>query len=120
MIFFEAPHRLAAALADMAERLGPDRAAAVCRELTKRYEEVRRGSLGELARWAADGVRGEITVVVGGDTGARRAGGPAEWAAQVAELMAAGLSRRDAAAAVAAEAGVSRRDVYAASLGTGG
>ncbi|MGA3561458.1 16S rRNA (cytidine(1402)-2'-O)-methyltransferase, partial [Lactiplantibacillus plantarum] len=66
MVFFEAPHRLAAALAAMAEAFGADRPAAVCRELTKTYEEVRRGGLGELAEWAAQGVKGEITVVVGG------------------------------------------------------
>ena len=66
MVFFEAPHRLARTLATMAEVLGPDRRAAVCRELTKTYEEVRRGSLSDLATWAQDGVRGEITVVVGG------------------------------------------------------
>jgi 16S rRNA (cytidine1402-2'-O)-methyltransferase len=66
MIFFEAPHRLEATLTAMAKTFGGDRPAAVCRELTKTYEEVRRGGLAELAAWAADGVRGEITVVVGG------------------------------------------------------
>src|SRR5664279_6079871 len=66
LIFFEAPHRLDATLAAMAEAFGADRPAAVCRELTKTYEEVRRGALADLARWAADGVKGEITVVVGG------------------------------------------------------
>src|SRR5262249_42380856 len=66
MVFFEAPHRLTAALEAMSAALGPDRPAAVCRELTKTYEEVRRGPLAELAEWSAAGVRGEITVVVGG------------------------------------------------------
>ncbi len=66
LVFFEAPHRIGAALAAMAEVLGPHRPAAVCRELTKTYEEVRRGPLGELAEWAADGLRGEITIVVQG------------------------------------------------------
>ncbi|MGH8969889.1 MAG: 16S rRNA (cytidine(1402)-2'-O)-methyltransferase, partial [Actinomycetes bacterium] len=66
MVFFEAPHRVAAALAAMAAAFGPDRPAAVCRELTKTYEQVRRGGLGELAAWAGDGVRGEVTVVVAG------------------------------------------------------
>src|SRR5205807_2614824 len=65
-VFFEAPHRLAACLADAAEVLGAGRPAAVCRELTKPYEQVKRGGLGELAEWAAEGVRGEITVVLGG------------------------------------------------------
>ncbi len=66
MVFFEAPHRIAASLEDMAQLLGPDRPGAVCRELTKTYEEVRRGGLSELAEWAAEGVKGEITIVVGG------------------------------------------------------
>ena len=66
MVFFESPHRLADALAALAAAFGADRPAAVCRELTKTYEEVRRGTLAELAAWAADGVRGEITLVVAG------------------------------------------------------
>ena len=70
MVFFEAPHRTEAALAAMAEALGDDRPAAVCRELTKTHEEVRRGPLAELVAWAADGVRGEVTIVVEGSSGA--------------------------------------------------
>ena len=66
MVFFEAPHRLDATLAAMAQAFGEDRPAAVCRELTKTYEEVKRGGLADLAAWASDGVKGEITVVVGG------------------------------------------------------
>src|SRR5688500_15471500 len=66
MVFFEAPHRTEAALRAMAEAWGDDRAAAVCRELTKTHEEVRRGPLADLASWAADGVRGEVTIVVAG------------------------------------------------------
>src|SRR3954469_10238271 len=66
LVFFEAPHRTGSALSAMAEAFGPDRAAAVCRELTKTHEEVRRGGLGELAEWAASGVRGEVTIVVSG------------------------------------------------------
>jgi len=68
MVFFEAPHRIDATLRAMALAWGADRRAAVCRELTKTYEEVRRGGLAELAEWAAEGVRGEITVVVAGAT----------------------------------------------------
>ncbi|HMI33894.1 MAG TPA: 16S rRNA (cytidine(1402)-2'-O)-methyltransferase, partial [Propionibacteriaceae bacterium] len=68
MIFFEAPHRTAATLAAMAIAFGADRRGAVCRELTKTYEEVRRGSLQELAEWAASDVRGEVTLVVSGAT----------------------------------------------------
>ena len=66
MVFFEAPHRLADSLADAATELGADRPAAVCRELTKTYEEVVRAGLADLAAWASGEVRGEITVVVAG------------------------------------------------------
>ncbi len=72
MVFFEAPHRTEAALAAMADAFGDDRAAAVCRELTKTHEEVRRGPLAELVAWAAEGVRGEVTIVVTGAPGGRR------------------------------------------------
>jgi 16S rRNA (cytidine1402-2'-O)-methyltransferase len=113
MVFFEAPHRTEAALAAMAEALGADRPGAVCRELTKTHEEVRRGPLGDLVAWAADGVRGEVTIVVQGAD--PRAGVPTDEAsllAAVAEREAAGLRRKEAIAAVAEEAGVSRRDLY--------
>lgn len=66
MVFFESPSRLAATLDDMATAFGADRRAAVCRELTKLFEEVRRGGAAELAAWAAEGVKGEIVVVVEG------------------------------------------------------
>jgi 16S rRNA (cytidine1402-2'-O)-methyltransferase len=113
MVFFEAPHRLAASLAAMAATFGPDRAGAVCRELTKTYEEVRRGSLGQLAAWAADGVRGEVTVVVGGAP--RAAAGevcPQELARRVDVRVEAGQDRKAAIAAVATEAGVPKREVF--------
>ncbi|MCX9191713.1 16S rRNA (cytidine(1402)-2'-O)-methyltransferase [Carbonactinospora thermoautotrophica] len=115
LVFFEAPHRLAATLAAMAEAFGPDRRAAVCRELTKTYEEVRRDTLAALADWAAAGVRGEITVVVAGaDRAARRVvpGDPVELARRVAERELAGEPRKAAIAAVAAEAGVPKRVVF--------
>jgi 16S rRNA (cytidine1402-2'-O)-methyltransferase len=67
-VFFESPRRLPDTLKDAVEALGPERKAAVCRELTKTHEEVVRGSLGELAKWASDGVLGEITVVLAGAT----------------------------------------------------
>jgi 16S rRNA (cytidine1402-2'-O)-methyltransferase len=103
LVFFEAPHRVAEALAAMAEVLGPDRPAAVCRELTKTYEEVRRGTLAELAAWAADGLRGEITIVVQG----------AEPGAAPAVLDGDGADPRKAAlAAVAAAYGLDRKAVY--------
>ncbi|SNS68632.1 16S rRNA (cytidine1402-2'-O)-methyltransferase [Geodermatophilus saharensis] len=112
MVFFESPHRLADALADAAEALGGDRAAAVCRELTKTHEEVRRGSLAELAAWAADGVRGEITVVVAGAVPRPVSLSPAELAALVAEEEAAGAGRKDAIRAVVTRTGLPRRTVY--------
>lgn len=121
MVFFEAPHRLVESLADMVATLGPDRQAAVCRELTKTYEEVKRGSLAELAEWSKEGVRGEITVVVDGASPeeVRSAAGlstDAEIADAVATAMAEGLSRKDAAARVAQAAGLSKRRVYDVSL----
>ncbi|WP_408631957.1 16S rRNA (cytidine(1402)-2'-O)-methyltransferase [Micromonospora palythoicola] len=114
LVLFEAPHRIAAALTDLADAFGADRPAALCRELTKTYEEVRRSPLGELARWAADGdPRGEITLVVAGAP-AVPAVRPDDDAlrAEVAEREAAGRSRRDAITDVAAQYGLRRRDVY--------
>ncbi len=117
MVFFEAPHRLAAMLEALAAGLGDGRSAAVCRELTKTYEEVRRGPLGELAAWAGEGVRGEITVVVAGasDVERRAAAGLSSeegWVGAVRADEEAGLDRRSAIAEVAKRAGVPRREVY--------
>ena len=111
-VFFEAPHRLAETLTDMRDAFGPDRPAAVCRELTKTHEEVRRGSLGELVAWAADGVRGEITVVVAGAPEPAVELTAAELVRQVLVREAAGLTRKEAVAAVAQETGVPKREVY--------
>ena len=113
MVFFEAPHRTAAALGAMAEAWGGDREAAVCRELTKTHEEIRRGPLADLVDWAAEGVRGEVTIVVTGVPG-----GPsiendeASLRAAVAQREEAGMSRKDAIVEVAKLAGVPKRDVY--------
>ncbi|MEU6101753.1 16S rRNA (cytidine(1402)-2'-O)-methyltransferase [Streptomyces flaveolus] len=113
LVYFEAPHRLDDTLAAMAEVFGADRRAAVCRELTKTYEEVRRGGLGELAAWAAEGVRGEITVVVEGapDTGPEQVGAE-ELVRRVRVREEAGERRKEAIAAVAAAAGVPKREVF--------
>jgi 16S rRNA (cytidine1402-2'-O)-methyltransferase len=117
LVLFEAPHRLAATLADAAEAFGAERPAAVCRELTKTYEEVRRASLGELASWVADGnVRGEITVVIGGAPVVAEPRSAEELAALVAEAEASGVSRKEAITAVARAHGVPRRSVYEAVL----
>lgn len=100
LVFFEAPHRLTDSLAAMAQTFGADRPAAVCRELTKTYEEVRRGTLGELADWAGKGVKGELTIVVGG--------------AAVGSMPATRPSdpRKAAVAAVAAAFGIDKRAAY--------
>ena len=113
LIFFEAPHRTAAALAAMAEAFGEDRVAAVCRELTKTHEEVRRGPLAELVAWAADGVRGEVTIVVAGaGAGPDLATDPDSLRAAVADEEAAGATRKEAIADVARRAGLPKREVY--------
>lgn len=113
LVYFEAPHRLDDTLAAMAEVFGGERRAAVCRELTKTYEEVRRGGLGELAAWAAEGVRGEITVVVEGapEKGAEEVDAT-ELVRRVRVREEAGERRKEAIAAVAVEAGLPKRVVF--------
>lgn len=110
MVFFEAPHRLNAFLVDAAAVLGDQRQAAICRELTKTYEEVKRGSLADLAQWAAPGVRGEITIVIAGC-------GPVTTVADdavtdVLDRVQAGVSFKDAVAAAAQEHRMSRKALY--------
>jgi 16S rRNA (cytidine1402-2'-O)-methyltransferase len=113
VVFFESPHRLAATLSDAVAAFGPDHPAAVCRELTKTYEEVRRGSLSELAEWARGDIRGEITVVLAARSITAESD-PAEWAEAVAASEADGLSRKDAIASVASARGVGKRAIYEA------
>ncbi|HEY6584301.1 MAG TPA: 16S rRNA (cytidine(1402)-2'-O)-methyltransferase [Gaiellaceae bacterium] len=113
-VAFESPQRLAGALASLAEAM-PDRPAAVCRELTKLHEEIARGTVAELAELFYGRARGEITVVLG----PWEVGGSADEeaaSAAVAELVAAGVSRREAAAIVARLTGVSRNTLYRGSL----
>jgi len=113
MVFFEAPHRLDDTLAAMAEVFGAERRGAVCRELTKTYEEVKRGPLGELAAWsAAEQVRGEITVVVEGATSGAEDLDADELVRRVRVREEAGERRKEAIAAVAAEAGLPKREVF--------
>ncbi|HET6754790.1 MAG TPA: 16S rRNA (cytidine(1402)-2'-O)-methyltransferase, partial [Jiangellaceae bacterium] len=115
LVFFESRHRLAATLAAMRDAFGEQRHATVCRELTKTHEEIRRGSLGELASWTAGGdVLGEITLVVAGAADAVPATTAADAAAMVAEREAVGDDRKEAIAAVAREVGLPKRVVYAA------
>jgi 16S rRNA (cytidine1402-2'-O)-methyltransferase len=111
-VFFEAPHRLAAMLSDLAGAFGADRRAAVCRELTKTHEQVRRGPLGELAAWADEGVRGEITVVVAGADRPPAVVEPEQLATEVAGREAAGETRKQAIARVAKVRGLPKRVVF--------
>ncbi|VVJ15374.1 16S rRNA (cytidine(1402)-2'-O)-methyltransferase (EC [Amycolatopsis camponoti] len=113
-VFFESPHRLASLLADAVSVLGAARRAAVCRELTKTYEEVKRGSLSELASWAEEGVRGEITVVLSGAE--PRELSVADLVSEVADRVSAGERLKTAAAEVAEAAGVSKKELYDAVL----
>ncbi|MGB7114326.1 MAG: 16S rRNA (cytidine(1402)-2'-O)-methyltransferase, partial [Mycobacterium sp.] len=114
-VFFESPRRLPDCLRDAVEQLGPDRRAAVCRELTKVHEEVVRGSLDELAAWAADGVLGEITVVLAGAI--VRADLPT-LVVEASALVDAGMGVKDACAQVisATPGAPSRRELYDAVL----
>ncbi len=114
MVFFEAPHRLAVSLEAMASVFGAEREAAVCRELTKTWEEVRRGGLAELAAWAADGVKGEVTVVVAG--AAAVVSSVEDALPAILERVAAGERLKDVSADVAASTGLSRKALYDAAL----
>ena len=114
MVFFEAPHRIDATLLAMAEAFGADRRAAVCRELTKTYEEVKRGELAELALWAADGVRGEITVVVAGASPTVTT--VEEALPGIQERVAAGERLKDVCADVALATGLSKKSLYDSAL----
>jgi 16S rRNA (cytidine1402-2'-O)-methyltransferase len=114
MVFFESPNRLADSLSVMADVLGADRRVVVCRELTKMFEEVRRGTAAELADWAAAGVRGEIAVVVAGAP--PREADPETALEQVLALVASGARLKDAAAEVGEATGLGKRDLYQAAL----
>lgn len=108
--FFESPHRIADTLADAAEVLGPERKAAVCRELTKTFEEVRRGTLPELAEWAAEGVRGEISVVI---AGAEAQAVDVDFLVEMAlERVASGERVKAVAAELATRYGASKKEIY--------
>jgi 16S rRNA (cytidine1402-2'-O)-methyltransferase len=116
LVFFESPRRTHATLLELAQAFGPARRAVACRELTKTHEEIRRGTLGELAAWAGGGVLGEVTLVIEGVGRSAPASGPLrtpeEAAAEVAARVAAGADRKDARVAVARESGLSRQAVY--------
>ena len=116
LIFFEAPHRTAETLSALAEAFGPERRGAVCRELTKTYEEVRRGSLAELAAWAGGEVRGEITLVIAGAPAAVADLG--EAVTEVQALVADGAKLKPAVAQVAQTRGLPKNRLYQAALKT--
>ena len=114
MVFFEAPHRLGDTLTAMAQAFGLERRAAVCRELTKTYEEVRRGGLAELADWANEGVRGEITVVVAGAP--REVGTIGDALDGIRSRVATGERLKDVCADVASRTGLSKKALYDAAV----
>jgi 16S rRNA (cytidine1402-2'-O)-methyltransferase len=116
LIFFEAPHRTAETLAALADAFGRDRRGAVCRELTKTYEEVRRGSLADLTAWAEGEVRGEITLVIAGaPAGVADLG---EAVTEVRSLVADGAKLKPAVAQVAQTRGLPKNRLYQAALKT--
>jgi 16S rRNA (cytidine1402-2'-O)-methyltransferase len=114
MVFFESPHRIAAALADVAAAFGDERRVAVCRELTKLHEEIVRGSAAELAQRFAEGARGEIVLVVEG--AAVRASDLPTAIGQVLALVADGVKLKEAAVEVAEATGLSKRELYEGAL----
>ena len=114
LVFFESPHRIGDALADLATAFGPERRAAVCRELTKLHEEVARGTLAELAERFADGARGEIALVVAGAPPASAS--LDDGVARVLQLVADGVRLREASTEVAEVTGLGRRELYEAAL----
>ena len=115
MVFFEAPHRVLESLQAMSDVFGPERPAALCRELTKTYEEVLRGTLDEVIAAATNGVRGEVTLVVQGAPPTPEATWDVQaLAARVADRMEAGESSKEAIAAVAQILDLPRRQVFEA------
>jgi 16S rRNA (cytidine1402-2'-O)-methyltransferase len=116
MVFFESPNRIAESLSDCAQVFGADRQAAVCRELTKMYEEVVRGTLEELIAWAQGGTKGEIVLVVAG--AAPRTTTLEEGITQVNKLVASGARLKEACSEVSESTGLSKRDLYQAVIST--
>ena len=115
MIFFEAPHRITECLNDALEIFGSDRSAAICREMTKTYEETVRGTLAELLTWSTSKeILGEITMVIAGVPVGSAAKTADEMVARVREFESAGMDRKDAIATVAKEFDLPKKVVYAA------
>jgi len=114
MVFFESPNRLAASLDDIAATLGADRRVVVCRELTKFFEEIKRGTAAELAEWAAAGVKGEICIVIAGAE--VRVLSLEAGVAEVLAMVADGIRLKEAAAEVSAASGLGKRELYERAL----
>jgi 16S rRNA (cytidine1402-2'-O)-methyltransferase len=115
MVFFEAPHRLVESLQDAATIFGTDRRGAICREMTKTYEETIRGSLAELLTWAqSKEVLGEITLVIAGAEAGTAEKSADQMVTRVREFEAAGMDRKSAISTVADEFDLPKRIVYAA------
>ena len=115
MVLFEAPHRLAESLADALAVFGADRSAAICREMTKTYEEVVRGSLEELSQWSmSKEILGEITLVIAGSAAGSEITSAADAVSRVKDYEAAGMDRKEAISTVADESGLPKKIVYAA------
>jgi 16S rRNA (cytidine1402-2'-O)-methyltransferase len=115
IVLFEAPHRLAESLADAVTAIGGERQGAICREMTKRYEETIRGTLSELHNWSVSNeVLGEITLVIAGAPVGDAAATSAEMVARVREFEGAGMDRKGAIATVAEEFKIPKKIVYAA------
>ena len=119
MIFYEAPHKLAVTLQDLAEVFGPDRPLSLCRELTKLHEEIRRTTLGEaVGYYKENSPKGEFVLVVrGAEPQAEREASLEDGLAQVDKLRGEGLSLRDAVRQAAKELGLSRNQLYDLALG---
>lgn len=114
MVFFESPHRIADTMGDFLTVIGPDRPMSISRELTKTYEETLRGTVSSLRDLAADGLRGELTLVLAGATAVETA--PEDHLDAVGELVESGVRAKDAAGQVAKQFGLSKREVYEAWL----
>jgi 16S rRNA (cytidine1402-2'-O)-methyltransferase len=115
IVLFEAPHRLAESLADAVTAIGGERQGAICREMTKRYEETIRGTLSELHNWSVrNEVLGEITLVIAGAPVGDAAATSADMVARVREFEGAGMDRKGAIATVAEEFKIPKKIVYAA------
>lgn len=113
MVFFESPHRITESLSEALSVFGPERQASVSRELTKKFEETKRGNLAELSAWS-EGIKGELVLVIAGYHPIPK--GPEEFVDQVLTLIQGGMGLKQAASMIAKKNGVSSSELYALSL----